>query len=420
MLLGGMMVGKVDIVGLMNRYKSVASLVHSASIVARYLTDRLRYSRGTRLVMGNALVAGCSTACATRGFRSGSAPRSTISCGDGDRVAGAVLSTETGPIRVKARKGVVMATGGFAHNKRFREAFMPNPVPPYSMAAAENTGDGLRVGEMAGAKVEGDSHQSSAFWTPVSVTYRPDGTTGLFPHLSLDRAKPGVIAVNAAGRRFVNEGLSYHDFVEAMYRAHEVTPTIPAYLICDSTFIRKYGLGVIHPGTRNLAPFERSGYATCADTLGELADKLGIDRDGFEDTVRRHNEFAKQGSDLDFGKGDLELNRFNGDPENRPNPCLAPIVKPPFVSVAVWPAEIGCSVGLATNPDCQVLDAEDKPIPGSTPAATTWRRLWRDPTRVPGPRLARRWCSAIARRSMPRGRGCVLDVTFGVEIRTHG
>lgn len=364
MLMGGMMVGKVDIVALIGRYRSIASFVHSASLVLRYLTDRLRFSRGTRLVMGNALVA--------RLFYSlrrndvpvlfGAALDDIVR--EQDRVVGAVLDTGSGPLRVRASKGIVLATGGFAHNQRFREAFMPSPVPPHSLAVAENTGDGLRLGETVGAKVDAESHQSSAFWTPVSVTRRADGTTGLFPHLSLDRAKPGLIAVNAAGRRFVNEGASYHDFVEAMYRAHEVTPSIPAYLVCDSTFVRKYGLGVIHPGTRNLTSFERSGYATCANSLEDLAQKLGIDADGLRATVERHNAFAIEGSDPDFGKGDLELNRFNGDPDNHPNPCLAPIVKPPFVAVTVWPAEIGCSIGLSTNADCQVLGEDDAPIEG--------------------------------------------------------
>ena len=265
---------------------------------------------------------------------------------------------------MRAKQGVVLATGGFAHNQRFRDEFMPSPVPPHSLAAAENTGDGLRIGEAIGAKIDAESHQASAFWTPVSVTRRADGSTGLFPHLSLDRAKPGLIAVNSAGRRFVNEGLSYHDFVEAMYRAHEVTPSIPAYLVCDSAFVRKYGIGVIHPGTSDLSRFERSGYATLANSVAGLAEKLGIDAAGLSETVERHNKFAADGSDPDFGKGDLELNRFNGDPDNHPNPCLAPIVTPPFVAVEVWPAEIGCSVGLTTNADCQVLDRYDAPISG--------------------------------------------------------
>lgn len=364
MLLGGMMVGKVDIERLMKRYRSISGFLHSAAITLRYFSDRLRFKRGTRLVMGNSLVA--------RLFYSLRRDNLPILFGaalddvirEDGRVVGAVLKTDIGSIRVRTARGVVLATGGIAHNRRFREMFMPDPVPTHSMAVAGNTGDGLAIGEKIGARIGSDAPSTAGLWTPSSVTYNKDGSTGLFPHLSLDRAKPGLIAVNSAGRRFVNEGASYHDFVEAMFRANEVEPSVPAWLICDAEFVRKYGVGIIHPGTRDLAPHQRSGYATCADTLEELAAALAIDAEGFIDTVARANRYAAEGSDSDFGKGDLELNRFNGDPDHKPNPCLGPIAKPPFVAVAVWPAEIGCSVGLATNTDSQVLDADDRPIEG--------------------------------------------------------
>ena len=180
----------------------------------------------------------------------------------------------------------------------------------------------------------------------------------------LDRAKPGLFAVNSEGQRFVNEACSYHDFVEAMYRSHEVINTMPAWLICDSTFVFKYGIGTIHPGTRNLRKYAEIGYATISNTISDLATSLGINENKLGNTVRRNNEFAATGIDPDFGKGDLELNRFNGDADNKPNPCLGYIEKPPFVAVAVWPAEIGCSIGLKTNINGQVLNQEDKEIVG--------------------------------------------------------
>ncbi len=364
MLMGGMMVGKVDIVNLIDRWRRPGAFLHSAKIVARYWLDRLRYRRGTRLVMGNALVARLFYSLKKRDVPvMFGAPIQELVF-DGDAVAGAVLATPDGPVRVRARKGVVFATGGFAHNKRYRNNFMPKPTPPCSLAAATNEGDGLRIAEGAGAGIASTGHQASAFWTPVSVTYRADGTKGLFPHLSLDRAKPGLIAVNAAGRRFVNEAVSYHDFVEAMYRSNETVNTMPAWLVCDSAFVRKYGIGIIHPGTRDLAPYAKSGYATVADNLEALAAKLKIKPEAFVDTVARHNRFAEEGSDPDFGKGDLELNRFNGDPAHGPNPCLGPIATPPFVAVAVWPAEIGCSIGLDTTADGEVRTAAGEIIPG--------------------------------------------------------
>jgi succinate dehydrogenase/fumarate reductase flavoprotein subunit len=365
MLMGGMMVGKLDIVSLLGRYSSVVKFKHSASIVLRYLTDRLRFRRGTRLVMGNALVGRLFYSLKKRNvpvlFES---PIAEFVRDQDGTVLGAVLATAEGEKCIRARKGVVLATGGFAHNPKYREAFMPQPTPPYSLAAGSNAGDGLALAETADASVDSDSHQGAGFWTPVSVTKRDDGTEGLFPHLAMDRAKPGLIAVNAAGRRFVNEGVSYHDFVEAMYRSHETADTMPAWLICETRFIAKYGLGAIHPETRNLTKHIRSGYVQVADDLGALADLVGIDPAGLQDSVTRHNRFALTGVDEDFGKGDLELNRFNGDPSHGPNPCLAPIEAGPFAAMAVWPAEIGCSVGISTDPDCRVLDGENQPIAG--------------------------------------------------------
>lgn len=364
MVFGGMMVGKIDITKLLGRFQSVGNFVFSAGLLLRYMTDRLRFRRGTRLTMGNALVARLFYSLKKRdvpvlfGAPIGEFIR------DGEVVIGAVIETSDGPKRIRARKGVVLATGGFAHNPKYREAFMPSAVPVYSLAADGNTGDGMALAEAANAAIDSESHQSSGFWTPVSVTKQADGSTGLFPHLVMDRAKPGLVAVNAAGRRFVNEGASYHDFVEAMYRSHETVNTMPAWLVCETAFIRKYGLGVIYPATRNLSTHIKSGYVTVADNLEELAAGIGVDAAGLADTVARHNRFAVDGTDEDFGKGDLELNRFNGDPAHTPNPCLAPIETPPFAAMAVWPAEIGCSVGIATNPACQVLNAESQPIPG--------------------------------------------------------
>ena len=364
MLFGGMMVSKEDVTCLVNRYKSIMNFTHSASIYIRYLIDLLRHKRGTRLTMGNALTA--------RLFYSLRQQNVPVLFGspiielvvEENRVQGAIIENEQGRQSILARKGVVFATGGFAHNPNFRESFMPKPLPPYSMASSFNTGDGLNIGKSAGARIVVPSHKRSAFWSPVSVTKRRDGSNGLFPHILLDRAKPGLIAVNSEGQRFVNEACSYHDFVEAMYRSHEVINTMPAWLICDSTFVFKYGIGTIHPGTKKLRKHAEVGYATISNTISDLATLLGINENKLGNTVRRNNEFAATGIDADFGKGDLELNRFNGDADNQPNPCLGYIEKPPFVAVTVWPAEIGCSIGLKTNINGQVLNQEDKEIVG--------------------------------------------------------
>ncbi len=364
LLLGGMMAGKADIARLLGRFKSPGNFLYAAGLVLRYLVDRLRYARGTRLTMGNALVGRLFYSLKQNGVPVlfGAALRDLVS-GEGG-VCGAVLETADGPVRVRARRGVVLATGGFAHNEAMRRAFMPDPTPAFSMAVAENTGDGIALGERFGAKTGAGPNRQGGLWTPVSRTRRKDGSEGLYPHIVLDRAKPGLIAVNAEGCRFVNEAVSYHDFVEAMFRANEISAAIPCHLICDARFVARYGLGDIHPGTTDLTRFVRAGYVRTAPTIGALAADLGIEPETLAATVARHNRFAAEGGDPDFGKGDTELNRFNGDPAHRPNPCLGPIEAAPFVALEIWPADLGCSTGLATNADARVLDDENAPIAG--------------------------------------------------------
>jgi succinate dehydrogenase/fumarate reductase flavoprotein subunit len=363
MVFGGMMVGKADIAPLIGRFRSIANFIHSARLFVRYLADRLKYPRGTRLMMGNALVGRLFYSLRRRGVPILFDASIVDAMGDRLGVVGARVNVGGTEIEIRARKGVILATGGYAHNKRFRDAFMPQPVPAHSMSCEGNRGDGVDIGQRLGATIAPE-HGSSGLWTPVSITKRPDGSNGLFPHLVLDRAKPGLIAVNSAGRRFVNEADSYHDFVLAMFESHKMAPAIPAYLICDSVFIEKYGLGVVYPGHSNVAKFVDSGYLMSGRTLNELAAKIAVDPAQLHKTVARYNGFAETGVDVDFGKGEAELNRFNGDGTHRPNPCIGPLAAAPFYAVAVWPADIAVSTGLSTDRDARVLGTDGKPIPG--------------------------------------------------------
>ncbi|TFZ02845.1 FAD-dependent oxidoreductase [Ramlibacter henchirensis] len=358
MLLGGMMVGKADIQALIRRYRSWRDFLHSAKLVARYASDRLRHPRGTRLVMGNALVA--------RLFQSLRASKVDIRFGwrlreldlrEG-RVVGASFVEEAGAVRqVAARAGVVLATGGVGHGASLRRELHEDGDRIYSLAAQDVRGDGLLAARRVGASIE--THKlGNLFWQPVSVVPNASGRSGLFPHLFLDRAKPGLIAVNAQGRRFVDESASYHHFVEGLL------PQGRGWLVCDAEFVRRYGLGVIPPGTQVPGRWARTGYIACEPSLDALARRAGIDANGLAQTVERMNGFAATGRDLDFGKGESEVGRFNGDPEHAPNPCLGPIVTPPFCALEVHAADAASSAGLATDRDGRVLRADGAPIPG--------------------------------------------------------
>jgi succinate dehydrogenase/fumarate reductase flavoprotein subunit len=363
MALGGMMVGKDDIPHLLHPFASVRSLRHTLALVCRYLWDRLRHSRGTRLLLGNALVGRLVYSLRQRQVPIWLGARVESLVRQDGRVIGASISLDGRSLFVRTRRGVVLATGGFSGSPTWRRALLAAPVPDHSVAFDGDSGDGLTLGTSAGGAID-TAHASMAFFMPASVMSRADGSQAVFPHIMLDRAKPGLLAVNSAGRRFVNEADSYHDFVLGMYRSHGSVDTIPAYLVCDRSFIRDYGIGLVRPGERRLRRYVDNGYLITAETIPQLARKIGVDGSALEETVRHYNEFAESGVDKEFGRGSSELNRNNGDPENLPNPCLRRIDRAPFFAVAVYPADLGTSVGLATDRDGRVLDRAGAPIDG--------------------------------------------------------
>ena len=363
MVLGGMMVGRDEIKHLIRPWTSMTALKITTRLVFSYLRDRLSHPRGTRLLLGNALCGRLLYSLRKTGADIAvSAPLVEL-VREGGRIAGAVVSINGKLVRVRARHGVVLATGGCGASERWQQDLAPEAAITHTLAFDGNSGDGLDAGVAVGGDID-RNHKSPFFWMPASVMPWSNGRVATYPHIR-DRPKPGLIAVNSAGRRFVNEGNSYNDFVSAMYKSHaDGVPSIPAWLVCDRRFVREYGIGVIHPVWQNLGYFERKGYLKSAPTLAALAQKIGVDVRGLEETVREHNHYAATGVDEAFGKGSFALNRYNGDAANKPNPCLAPIVKAPYYAVQVYPAPIGSSAGLRTDGDGVVLDARGKPIDG--------------------------------------------------------
>jgi succinate dehydrogenase/fumarate reductase flavoprotein subunit len=398
LVLGGMMVGKADIPFLLAPFGSLTALKHAVGLIGRHALDRLRHTRGTRLIMGNALVARLLYSLRRQGIPLLFETRLEQLILSGGRVTGAVLRDAHGPRAIRVRKGVVLATGGIAWNDKLRTLLFPEPARRFSLAPESNTGDGITAALQAGAGLD-DDLQSPALWMPSSVMRRSDGTLSVYPHIILDRAKPGLIAVNSAGRRFVNEADSYHDFVAAMLRAHQAVPGIPAFLICDGTFIRDYGIGLVHPGTRDLNRFLQSGYLQQADSIAALAQAIGVSAKGLEETIARHNAFAISGVDEEFGRGSSPLNRFNGDAANHPNPCLRPIGRGPFFAVAVWPTDLAGSAGLHTDENARVLDTNQQPIDGlyaaGADAASIFRGTYPGPGTMIGPALVFGWRAAM-------------------------
>lgn len=364
-VLGGMMVNITDVRHLLRATRSFAAWRHSMKLVLRYAADRARgYRRGTRLLLGNALAAQLFHGMLARKIEYWlDTPALALHRDAAGRVLGAAVRRNGKSLNIRARRGVVMATGGFPWDPARRAQSYPQPTGLWSMSPRDNAGDGIRLSEAAGAAL-GSGHASPAFWAPVSLLESADGKPLHYPHLVWDRAKPGLIAVNGAGRRFVNESASYHEFVQAMYRSHGTTPSIPAFLICDQRFIDTWGLGLALPGGRPRQHLIDAGYLLQADTLAALAARLGVPADALQATVERYNTHAAQGQDPDFGKGSTAYNRYLGDPEHAPNPCLAPLAAGPYYAVKVYPGDIGTACGIAANPHAQALDATGAPIAG--------------------------------------------------------
>jgi len=358
MLFGGMMITRGEANRLLRAGRSVDGTRLGARLVLRFLADRMRYSRGTRLVLGNAIVAQLFRALLERKVPVWYEAQAERLIANG-RVVGVVVRHFGNVYRVRALRGVVLAGGGFPANAALREKHLPHPVARHTPAYEGCVGSTIQLGRQAGGAL-GSSGTDNALWFPSSVARRADGSTAVYPHIVLDRGKPGLVAVGKSGERFTDEAASYHEFTRAMYR----TSSVPAWLVCDRRFVWKYGLGMIRPMAPRLASFVQSGYLHASDSIQGLARAIGVDAAGLAETVRKHNEFARTGIDADFGKGGNAYDRGNGDAAHKPNPCIGPIEKGPFYAVRVEPTPLGTSLGLRTDANAQVRDAGGAIIPG--------------------------------------------------------
>ena len=358
MLFGGMMITRGEAARLLRAGRSIDGTLLGLRLVMRYLTDRLRYPRGTRLVLGNAIVARLYKALLDRQVQVWFEADTERLVSD-EGVHGLVVRHDGKTRRIGARRGVILAGGGFPASAALREKHLPHPLACYTPAYEGCVGKTIHLGQQAGG-VLGRSGEDNALWFPSSIATRPDGTTAVYPHIVLDRSKPGLVAVGRSGERFTDEAVSYHEFTRAMYR----TSNVPAWLVCDRRFMWAYGLGMIRPLTPGLSSYLASGYLKVAGSIDALANAIGVAPGGLAETVRRHNEFARTGVDADFGKGGNAYDLGNGDAAHKPNPCLGPIELAPYYAVQVEPTPLGTSLGLATNANAQVLDEGGAPIPG--------------------------------------------------------
>jgi succinate dehydrogenase/fumarate reductase flavoprotein subunit len=358
-ILGGMMVAREDLPHFRRFKRSPQSFLRVARLVGEYGFQRLRHHRGSRLVLGNALAGRLLQSLLDRGVTIATQCRPIEVIVNDGRASGLRIADAHGERVIRARRGVMLATGGFSHCAAKRRAWLPAAASLESSFAPGSTGDGLDLGAAVGGAIATDN-ANNAYWSPASIYLRKDGRKVVYPHTVTDRGKPGSLVVNRAGRRFTSEAVSYHRFGEALLKEGN----LPAWIICDHAFIWKYGLGAILPFTRNLKPYQDADYLQTADSFPALASRLDIDGTAFANTMARFNADAAAGKDTEFGRGEDLYSRYLGDAERRPNPCLAPLTEPPFHAIELVLSDLGTCAGLRTDLNCRVLDPAGEFIAG--------------------------------------------------------
>jgi succinate dehydrogenase/fumarate reductase flavoprotein subunit len=364
----GMMLGSgKELWHFLRCFKSFESFFYVARRFGLHLLDVLRHGRGMTLTNGNALAGRLAKAAMDKDIPVWlSSPVSRL-IHEGDAVVGAVVNRNGQPVEVRVNRGVVLACGGFPHDVARRKQLFPHTPTGrehYTPSPELNTGDGLRLGESAGGWVD-PTIPNAAAWCPTSIVQRKDGSQGVMPHF-IDRAKPGVIAVTADGRRFTNEGYSYHDFVQDLVKQvnGKKLGEYSAWLICDHYHLREYGLGAVAKWPLPIGHYIKTGYLKRGKTLAALAQAIGVPAQTLAEEVKIFNRDAVSGVDTKYGKGSTAYNRYQGDALVKPNPCMAPIERGPFYAIKLVIGEIGTFAGLATDRHCRVLTEDRQVVQG--------------------------------------------------------
>lgn len=338
-----------------------------AWIMLRYFIDypwRNRTRRDRRLTGGQALMGGLFAALRRRGVPLWlNTSLQSLRLDDG-RVTGAVVQRDGQAVELKARRGVLLGAGGFERNQAMREQYLPTPTDQAWTASPPecNTGDAIIAGAAAGGALHLMQHSWGAptLFVPKEEKYRA---------MFIERSLPGCLVVNGRGERFVNESCPYPEFQQAMYAEHGRTgAAIPAWIVFDAQFRRKYPIGPLAPGEAVPDERLRKSWLNVVywkdGTLEGLAGQIGVDAKGLAASVAKMNDYARSGKDLEFDRGGNVFDRYYGDVNVRPNPNLAPIAKAPYYAIKLWPGELGTKGGLLTDADARVLNAQGMPIEG--------------------------------------------------------
>ncbi|BDX31065.1 3-ketosteroid-delta-1-dehydrogenase [Mycobacterium antarcticum] len=283
------------------------------------------------------------------------------------RVVGAVVERSGASLRIGARRGVVMASGGFDHDMNWRREYLPELEKDWSFGNPAATGDGIRAGQKVGASTD---LLDQAWWFPAMCW--PDGRLQFMLN---ERMMPSQFVVNGEGKRFINEAAPYMDFAHAMIAGERTGVShVPCWLVTDIGSFHRYVVGGHLPipkvpfapvptGRKVPAAWLESGVVRQGSTFDELAAQIGVPADNLRGTAERFNELARKGHDDDFNRGDSAYDNYYGDP-TLPNPNLRPLGKGPYYAFQIILGDLGTSGGLRTDEFARVLRDDDSVIEG--------------------------------------------------------
>jgi succinate dehydrogenase/fumarate reductase flavoprotein subunit len=352
---GSMQADPAELSILTNPFASAGNLIYATKKVFRYAVDLALWGKGTALANGNALVGRLLFSAQQQGIQMMNNTPAIKTIIDQGRVAGLQVLSDGKEKYIHARKGVVLASGGFGRSEEAKQ-FVPHE---WCAAPQGNTGDGKRMGVESGGALP-PKNPMNAIFAPISLLNVPNGPVRRFPHFAIDRSKPGSIIVGPDGKRFANESESYQEFVGNMHQKG----IQKAYYIADRTHLRKYGMGMALPWPYPIGNLLRQGYLISAPTISALANKIGVPLQNLEQTVSKYNSFASTGKDLEYNRGANAYDQFYGDPAVKPNPNLRPCEKGPFYALPLYPGNVSTLYGLITNTDAQVVDKKGQVIEG--------------------------------------------------------
>lgn len=347
----GLMVDGPEIRDFLYATRRFGSLSKVMGLIAKYAVSRIRYHRDRRLTMGAALTARMGAKAKNLGIPIYLNTELTELEVDGDKCTHVVVRNCGERKKIAVDGAVVLASGGFPHNRQLLMKLFPEHahVDHMSLAPASNTGRAIEAAVRAGAMIESNISSPYAYM-PVSKVPNKNVEPRIALNGGLDRAKPGAIIVDKSGRRFANEALDYHQLGQKIVQKC-ADNNGECYLICDREAFVKNGLGAALPIPGTAAKWERTGYLLRGQNLAELAQKLDIDPENLIGTVERYNKMALQGVDEDFGRGNGFYDKYIrsiGEFEFLDD-SLGPLKAGPYYAIRLIPGDIGTFAGLKTD-----------------------------------------------------------------------